>query len=61
MDYHKLAQAIVENVGGTENIKSITHCMTRLRFTLNDVSKANKEKLENLEAVVGVCMLADNI
>lgn len=54
MDYHKLAQQIVENVGGQDNIKSVTHCMTRLRFILKDVSKANKDALENIDAVLGV-------
>ncbi|GEL15117.1 glucose PTS transporter subunit IIA [Pediococcus cellicola] len=54
MDYHKLAQQIVENVGNVENIKSVTHCMTRLRFVLKDVSKANKTDLEDMDAVLGV-------
>lgn len=54
MDYHKLARQIVENVGGQDNIKSVTHCMTRLRFILKDVSKANKDALENIDAVLGV-------
>lgn len=54
MDYHNLAKKIVDNVGGPGNIKSVTHCMTRLRFSLNDVTKANKVALENLDAVLGV-------
>lgn len=54
MDYHNLAKEIVENVGGAKNIKSVTHCMTRLRFSLKDVSKANKDALDDLDAVLGV-------
>ena len=54
MDYKKLAADIVENVGGPENIKIVSHCMTRLRFNLKDVSKTNKETLENLNGVLGV-------
>ncbi|MEX2785619.1 glucose PTS transporter subunit IIA [Streptococcus sp. H49] len=54
MDYKELAQAIVTNVGGPENINILSHCMTRLRFNLKDVSKANKENLENLNGVIGV-------
>lgn len=47
MAYEKLAKMIVENVGGEENISSVTHCATRLRFKLKDNSKANKAKLES--------------
>lgn len=54
MDYHKLGKEIVQNVGGPNNIESLTHCMTRLRFVLKDVSKANKEALEDIKEVVGV-------
>ena len=37
----------MENVGGKENINSLTHCVTRLRFRLKDESKANDEALKN--------------
>lgn len=54
MDYKQLAADIVSNVGGKDNIDIVSHCMTRLRFNLKDVSKANKEVLENLDGVLGV-------
>ena len=54
MDYKKLSQDIITNVGGVDNVSILSHCMTRLRFNLKDVSKANKEALENLEGVIGV-------
>ena len=54
MDYKKLAQEIVTNVGDVDNIQTLSHCMTRLRFQLKDASKANKEALEHLEGVIGV-------
>lgn len=54
MDYKKLAADIVKNVGGADNIQIVNHCMTRLRFNLVDVSKANKEALEDLDGVLGV-------
>ena len=38
MKYEKLAQELVAAVGGKENISGLTHCMTRLRFTLADES-----------------------
>ncbi|MCD7892788.1 MAG: beta-glucoside-specific PTS transporter subunit IIABC [Erysipelotrichaceae bacterium] len=53
-NYSQLAQEIVENVGGTENVKSVIHCMTRLRFTLKDESKANTKHLENMKGVIQV-------
>ncbi|GAY74755.1 PTS system, beta-glucoside-specific IIB component [Sporolactobacillus inulinus] len=51
-DYSQLADEIVANVGGKENVKSLIHCATRLRFRLNDQSKANKEVLEDLPMVL---------
>ncbi|EPI00829.1 PTS system, beta-glucoside-specific, IIABC component [Enterococcus faecalis 13-SD-W-01] len=52
--YHELASKIVENVGGKENINSLTHCITRLRFKLKNEEKANDEILKNMDGVVTV-------
>lgn len=52
--YENLAKEILENVGGKENINSLTHCVTRLRFRLKDESKANDEALKNNHGVVTV-------
>ena len=41
MKYEKLSKEIIEAVGGKDNIISVQHCMTRLRFSLKDESKAN--------------------
>lgn len=54
MDNHDVAQRILEEVGGKENISSLTHCFTRLRFVLKDKGKANKEVISNLEGVIQV-------
>ncbi|BCZ45075.1 PTS beta-glucoside transporter subunit EIIBCA [Clostridium gelidum] len=54
MKYEKLAQDIIKNVGGKENVNSLTHCVTRLRFKLKDESKANTEVLKNMDGVVTV-------
>lgn len=43
--YKELNQFIIKNVGGKENIKQVTHCMTRLRFTLKDDSLINEKSL----------------
>lgn len=52
--YAQLANDIVKNVGGKENINSLTHCVTRLRFKLKDESKANDEVLKKMEGVITV-------
>ena len=54
MKYEKLAKDIIKNVGGTENINSLTHCVTRLRFKLKDESKANTEILKKMDGIVTV-------
>ncbi|MGX7047287.1 hypothetical protein RU86_GL000007 [Lactococcus piscium] len=54
MNYAKLAKEIIDNVGGESNIVSYTHCMTRLRFILKDVTKADDVALKKLTEVVGV-------
>ncbi|WP_055668747.1 beta-glucoside-specific PTS transporter subunit IIABC [Desnuesiella massiliensis] len=54
MKYEKLAKDIIKNVGGKENVNSLTHCITRLRFKLKDESKANTEVLKNMDGVVTV-------
>ncbi len=52
--YDGLARIIIQNVGGKGNIKGITHCVTRLRFTLADESKANTDILKDTDGVVTV-------
>ena len=52
--YEELAKEIVRNVGGKENVISLTHCITRLRFKLKDESKAHDQVLKDMEGVVTV-------
>lgn len=52
--YDQLASDIVANVGGVENISSLIHCITRLRFYLKDESKANDDIVRNLNGVIDV-------
>lgn len=54
MEYQELANIILKNVGGKENVSSLTHCATRLRFNLKDESKANTDILKNTAGVMGV-------
>ncbi|NQQ32200.1 PTS transporter subunit EIIC [Streptococcus suis] len=53
-DYTDLATDIVAHVGGKENISSLKHCVTRLRFGLKDESKADTDYLKAREGVVTV-------
>ena len=48
------AQHIIKQIGGAENISSLTHCATRLRMQLNDQSLVDQEALESDPAVLGV-------
>lgn len=54
MDYQKLAKDILNNVGGEENVRSVVHCATRLRFKLIDKEKADKMKVEKIPGVISV-------
>ncbi|WP_029486960.1 PTS beta-glucoside transporter subunit IIBCA [Enterococcus gallinarum] len=52
--YHDFNEQIIKLVGGKANIQAVVHCMTRLRFTLKDRSKADTKKLQELEGVIDV-------
>ncbi len=41
--YEQLSKEIIANVGGKDNISSLSHCITRLRFKLKDESIANDD------------------
>lgn len=49
----KIADEVVEAVGGRENIQSIAHCATRLRIMVNDKEKINQEQVEQINKVKG--------
>ncbi len=53
-DYTELAQDIVAHVGGKDNIIKLVHCVTRLRFTLKDESKADDDYLKQRDGIVTV-------
>ena len=54
MDYANVAKKILEKIGGESNVNSVQHCMTRLRFTLKDESKADDEAIKKIKGVMGV-------
>ncbi len=54
IDYQKTAQNIIANIGGKENVNSVRHCITRVRFKLKDESRADDDTVKNLEGVISV-------
>ncbi|WP_455330745.1 beta-glucoside-specific PTS transporter subunit IIABC [Exiguobacterium profundum] len=52
--YKQLAETIVQHVGGKDNVKSVFHCATRLRFKLKDESKANATTLKEQDGIITV-------
>lgn len=54
MNYQELAKLIIDKVGGEGNIKSLTHCATRLRFNLKDDQKPDEQTLKSTPGVMGV-------
>lgn len=52
--YNELAKHIIKLVGGENNVRSLVHCATRLRFVLKDESKAETIKLENSDGIIAV-------
>ncbi|MFB8556990.1 beta-glucoside-specific PTS transporter subunit IIABC [Enterococcus casseliflavus] len=54
MNVKETATAIVQLIGGKENIAHLEHCSTRLRFTLKDNSLVQKDALEKVDGVIGV-------
>ena len=50
--YENLASLIIDSVGGKDNVKSLTHCLTRLRFVLNDDKKVDQKALTGNKEVV---------
>ncbi|WP_298133833.1 PTS glucose transporter subunit IIABC [Micropruina sp.] len=52
--FDALAYDIVDGIGGRENIKSVLHCITRVRFYLKDESLANDDLVANLDGVIDV-------
>ncbi|WGE41716.1 beta-glucoside-specific PTS transporter subunit IIABC [Actinobacillus equuli] len=53
-DFSKLAGEIVQFVGGEQNIHSLVHCATRLRFVLKDKNQADRDRLNQTAGVISV-------
>lgn len=53
-DYKQISKDIIQNIGGKENVSSVAHCVTRVRFVLKDESKANDTAVSNVAGVMKV-------
>lgn len=54
MNYKEMSEAIIKEIGGKENVGSLTHCVTRLRFVVVSEEKVNIEGLKAIEGVINV-------
>lgn len=54
MDYKKIANEILDLIGGSKNVATLEHCSTRLRFSLVDKSVVDVEKIKKIKGVMGV-------
>lgn len=52
--YFKLGREIYAHIGGPNNVKSLYHCMTRLRIKIRDNSKVDLQGLKDIDGVLGV-------
>lgn len=59
--YDKLIPILLENIGGSSNIRSANHCATRLRLKLHDKNKLNKTALEKETQILGIVEHGDEI
>lgn len=59
MDYQNTARKIITLVGGEANINSVFHCITRLRFSLKDNEKPDRQALMDVDGVMGVNLSGD--
>ncbi|MCR4744079.1 MAG: PTS transporter subunit EIIC [Lachnospiraceae bacterium] len=53
-DNRQIAEKVLEAVGGKDNVSFLTHCITRLRFSLKDESIPDDEKIKEIDGVIGV-------
>ncbi len=54
MAYEELSKKIIANIGGRENVISVVHCATRLRFRLKNEKKANDAAVKSIDGVISL-------
>ena len=58
--YEETVRGIVEKIGGIDNIAYATHCATRFRLKLKDMSKFDEKGIQNVKGVLGLRMMDQN-
>lgn len=53
-NYTNMAEQIIKNVGGVDNVLQLTHCVTRLRFQLKDYNIANRDIIKDIDGVLSI-------
>ena len=53
MDYKKIAEELLMDIGGKDNVQAATHCATRLRLVSKDESKVDQAGLDERDDVKG--------
>ncbi|MEY8353489.1 glucose PTS transporter subunit IIA [Lachnospiraceae bacterium 54-53] len=61
MDNKQIAETLISLSGGEENISSVTHCSTRLRFFIHDKDKVDAEQIKKTKPVLGVVFQGDEL
>lgn len=59
MEQKDISNLIIKHIGGTDNIKDLYHCMTRLRFKLKDKTKFDVEALKKVPGVINTVQSGD--
>lgn len=55
----EIAQKVLELTGGKENVNNVWHCVTRLRFNLNDKDQVKLDEIKDVEGVMGAQFSGD--
>lgn len=61
MNYYEIASNILENVGGIENVNTITRCSTRLRLFVNNTNQINIDKVKEIKPVLGAILVGNEL
>ncbi len=57
----QIAEEVLAAIGGKENIMSVAHCMTRLRFNLKDMSRPDQEEIKKIKGVLGITIAGGQV
>lgn len=61
MNFQEIAKKLFELAGGMDNVSSVTHCATRLRFFIKNKSAVDTESIKAVEGVLGVVFVNDEL